>query len=148
MIKYIISLFFVLYLTSTTLAQENSKTTILEVASSHQDSIFDRTLSHLILSDFFVVSANKESGFIQCKLVIEDKRWISLKKGDIIHYNLLFTNENKEETKIFIQTNLTTKSIEGTYDNSSYFNNDLGLTTESKYINPLVDKLKIWLNGN
>ncbi|MCT1530999.1 hypothetical protein M3B46_08340 [Sphingobacterium daejeonense] len=148
MIKYIISLFLLLYLTSTTLAQENSKTTILEVASSHQDSIFDRTLSHLILSDFFVVSADKESGFIQCKLVIEDKRWLRLKKGDIIHYNLLFSNESTKDTKIFIQTNLTTKSIQGTYDNSSYFNNDLGLTPEPKYINPLVDQLKIWLDGN
>jgi len=85
---------------------------------------------------------------IQCKLVIEDKRWLRLKKGDIIHYNLLFSNESTKDTKIFIQTNLTTKSIQGTYDNSSYFNNDLGLTPEPKYINPLVDKLKIWLDGN
>lgn len=141
-----ILLFICIVIAKFTMGQEKENSFIIEIPSDNKESVFEKTLISLIKSDYFIVSTNKESGFIQCKKMLEDKRWISTTKGKVIHYNLLVSSGKTGKTDIIIQANLTDKRLTGTPANPGYFNEDLGVTDDSKYIEPIIKFLESHLS--
>lgn len=135
-------LFFCMLIAKVTLSQESENRYILEIPSVDKVSVFEKTLKLLISSKYFIVSTDKESGFIQCKTVIDDKRLVSRKKGEVIHFNFLINSMDSTSTNIYIQANLTVKNFTGSVGDSGYFNDDYGITDSKKYLDPIVNFLK------
>jgi hypothetical protein len=134
-----------LFFTSTLLAQQTGKSFFIDVPSTNRDTIFERTLHSLLLSEYFVVSADKGSGFIQCKIVVDNKRILSAKKGDILHYNVLIQKVNGSNIKIYLQANLKEKVLVGSVGSTGYYNDDSGVSYDSRYYEPLLNYLKTYV---
>ncbi|MFZ4262111.1 hypothetical protein ACFRAE_08710 [Sphingobacterium sp. HJSM2_6] len=135
--KNLLLLFFVLYFTQL-MAQERGENNVIKINNTSELEAFEGTLERLIVSPYFIESVDKNSRLIQCKYLLKDKRIISRKIGDIIHYNILFRNTNDGSTFIYIQANRTEKSRSGGVDVSDHYNDDLGITVDKKYIDSLV----------
>jgi len=89
-------------------------------------------------SPYFVVSASKEIGLIQCKFRLKDRRWCSDNSSNIIHYNLLVQADIDQSTVVNIQANNIEKKLASEY----YRENDLGVSTDKRYLDPLIEFVK------
>jgi|GEM_PF-464757 len=137
----IISFFF----TSSLLAQHTGDSFYIDIPFVSRDTVFKRTLQSLLLSEYFITSADRDAGFIQCKIVVNNKRLLSAKKGDILNYNILIQNGDSGNIKIYLQANLKEKMIVGSVGNAGYYNDDNGVSYDSRYYEPLINYLKTYV---
>lgn len=121
---------------------QNRAENMIKINGVTEIEAFDKTLERLMQSPYFVEFSDKGSKLLQCKFMLKDKRLLSGKIGDIIHYNILFKNANDGGTLVYIQANLTEKSNSGSSEIKDYYNNDLGITTDRRYIDPLFEFIR------
>lgn len=141
MIRYL-TIGFLSLISTVVLAQNATSSNMIQIASSTPLDVYNRTLERLIESPYFLESADKESKLLKCKFVLKDNRMFSGRVGEIIHYNILFKNSNDGSTLVYIQANLTEKSKSGGVEIRDYYNDDLGITTDKKYIDPLFQFIR------
>ena len=127
-------------------SQEDNKENVIKISSVTESEAFDKTLERLIESPYFVEFADKESRILQCKFMLKDRRLLAGKIGDIIHYNVLFRSTSDEGTLVYIQANRIEKSKSGSVEVSDYYNDDLGITRDRKFIDPLFEFIKNGFN--
>ncbi len=133
---------FLLLMTSGTVYGQTENKFSIDIFSSDQRTVFENTLRLLLNSDYFVQSVNKEAGFIQCKALVPDNRWLSKKDGSIIEYNLLIRTVEKG-VRIDFQANLTEKIRMGSVGNVVNFVDDQGVTRDARYYNELMRYLRL-----
>lgn len=107
-----------------------------------EDKVYETTLERLIKSSYFITHSDKSSKILQCKYILKNKGWFAGKSGDIIHYNILFKNTDNGDTLVYIQANKTKKSKSGSVEVSDYYNDDLGIVTDKKVIDPIFQFIK------
>lgn len=134
--KYLI-LFIAILISRLAAGQEEAQNTF-KLPAINATTVFDTTLKRLMQSPYFVVSANKEIGLIQCKFRLKDRRWFSDNSSNIIHYNLLIQADIDQSTVVNIQANNIEKKLASEY----YRENDLGVSTDKRYLDPLIEFVK------
>lgn len=138
--KYLI-LFIAILISHLAAGQEEAQNTF-KLPAINATTVFDTTLKRLMQSPYFVVSADKGSGFIQCKSMLKDGRWLSGNIGNIIHYNLLIQADADKSTIVYIQANNIEKTRSGGTNTRDYYDDDLGISTDKRYIDPLIEFVK------
>lgn len=121
---------------------QTNKNYFIDLPSVNQDTTFENVLHLLLSSDYFVLSADKDSGLIQCKIVRDDSKVFTKLKVDILEYNLLIRDNQDKGTRIRIQANLKQKIRTVSVNNEGVYNDDDGVTKEPKYYEPLIAFLK------
>lgn len=53
----------------------------VDLPSANRDATFERVLHLLLSSDYFVLSADNDSGLIRCKIVMDDSKVVNDKGG-------------------------------------------------------------------
>lgn len=139
--KYLI-LFIAILISRLAVGQEETQNTF-KLPAINATTVFDTTLKRLMQSPYFVVSANKEIGLIQCKFRLKDRRWFSDNSSNIIHYNLLIQADIDQSTVVNIQANNIEKKLASEY----YRENDLGVSTDKRYLDPLIEFVKNGFRG-
>lgn len=121
---------------------QTNKRYFVDLPSTNQDTTFEGVLHLLFSSDYFVLSADKGSGLIQCKIVMDDSKVFTKLEVDILEYNLLIRSYQDKGTRIYIQANLKQKIRNVRADNRGVHHNDDGVTKKPKYYEPLIEFLK------
>ncbi|ADY50974.1 hypothetical protein Pedsa_0392 [Pseudopedobacter saltans DSM 12145] len=136
------SLLFIFFIGLGIANAQTDKSYFLDLPSTNQDTTFEKVLHLLLSSDYFVVSADKSSGLIQCKIVMDDSKVFTKLEVDILEYNLLTRNNQDKGIRIYIQANLkqTIRSV-GVNSNRGY-TDDNGVAKKPKYYEPLIAFLK------
>lgn len=117
---------------------QTNKNYFVDLPSANQDSTFESVLQLIISSDYFVLSADKSSGLIQCKIVIDDSKVFTKLKVDVLEYNLLILDNKSKGTRIYIQANLKQKIRSAKVNDNGVYIDDEGVTKKSKYYEPLI----------
>ncbi|WP_286778706.1 MULTISPECIES: hypothetical protein [Sphingobacterium] len=120
---------------------QTNKNYVIDLPSVNQDTTFENVLHLLLSSDYFVLSADKDSGLIQCKIVKDDRKAFSKLEVDILEYNLLIRDSQGKGTRIYIQANLKQK-IHKILNNEGIYYDDNGVTKEAKHYESLIEFLK------
>ncbi|HAU54324.1 MULTISPECIES: hypothetical protein [Sphingobacterium] len=124
-------------------AQSNNKNKyVIDLPTTSRDTTFENLLHLLVASDYFVVSADKSSGFIQCKTVKDDSKVFTSLKVDILEYNLLIRENKDKGTRIYIQANLKQKTRTVSVNNDGVYNDDIGVTKKPKHYEPFIEFLE------
>ena len=118
----------------------------IDLPSTDPETIFENVLQLFLSSDYFVLSADRGSGLIQCKIVNDDSKVFTKLKVEILEYNLLIRENQDKGTRIYIQANLKQKSRSPSVNNDGVYNDDVGVTKKPKYYEPLITFLKSNLN--
>jgi len=140
--KALRSLFFI-FLFGLSMANAQTKNSFfLDIPFNNQDTVFENVLSLLFSSDYFVLSADKGAGLIQCKIVKDNSKVFTSLKVDVLEYNLLIRENLNKGTRISIQANLYQKSRSVSVNNDGVYMDDVGVTNKSKYYEPLISFLK------
>ena len=129
------------------IANAQTKTSyFVDLPSTNQDTAFEHVLHLLLSSDYFILSADKGAGLIQCKIVKDDSKVFTKLKVDIIEYNLLVRENQDKGTRVYIQANLKQKIRAVSVNNDGVYNDDIGVIKKPKYYEPLITFLKSNLN--
>jgi len=118
----------------------------VDLPSTNQDTTFENVLRLFLSSDYFVLSADKGAGLIQCKIVKDNSKVFTSLKVDILEYNLLIRENQDKGTRVYIQANLKQKIRTPSVNNDGVYNDDAGVTKKPKYYEPLITFLKSNLN--
>ena len=144
--KKLKSLLFILLIGLGICNAQTDKNHFIDLPSTNPETTFENVLQLFLSSDYFVLSVDKGSGLIQCKIVKDDRKVFSSLKVDILDYNLLIRENQDEGTRIYIQANLKQKSRSASVNNDGVYNDDVGVTKKPKYYEPLITFLKSNLN--
>ncbi|MBZ4187632.1 hypothetical protein [Niabella beijingensis] len=140
-----IRLLLFIFFTATGIANaQTNKNHFVDLPSPHQDTTFERVLQLLLSSDYFVLSADKSSGLIQCKIVMDDNKSkvFTKLKIDILEYNLLIQNNRNKGSRIYIQANVKQKIRSPKVNDDGIYIDDNGVTKNPKYYDPIIAFLK------
>ncbi|MGV0751445.1 hypothetical protein [Empedobacter brevis] len=132
------SLLFIFFIGLGAAHAQTDKSYFVNLPSANQDTAFENVLQLLLTSDYFVLSADKDSGLIQCKIVLDDSKAFTKLEVAILEYNLLIRDNQGKGTRIYIQANLKQKIRTVKVNNSGVFNDDIGVTKKPKYYDPLI----------
>lgn len=142
--KAIRLLLFIFFIGTGIANAQTNKNYFVDLPSAHQDTTFERVLQLLLSSDYFILSADKSSGLIQCKIVMTDsKSKIFTKlKIDILEYNLLIQNNRNKGSRIYIQANFKQKIRSAKVNDDGIYIDDNGVNQNPKYYEPFIAFLK------
>ncbi|WP_353096312.1 hypothetical protein [Empedobacter brevis] len=132
------SLLFIFFIGLGIAHAQTDKSYFVDLPSANQDTAFENVLQLLLTSDYFVLSTDKDSGLIQCKIVLDDSKAFTKLEVDILEYNLLIHDNPGKGTRIYIQANLKQKLRSVQVNNAGVFNDDIGVTKKPKYYDPLI----------
>jgi len=144
--KKLKSLVFILLIGLGICNAQTNKRHFIDLPSTDPKMTFENVLQLFLSSDYFVVSADKGSGLIQCKIVKYDRKVFSSLKVDILEYNLLIRENQDKGTRIYIQANLKQKIRSVSVNNDGVYNDDVGVTKKPKHYEDLIAFLKSNLN--
>ncbi|OFV21277.1 MULTISPECIES: hypothetical protein [Sphingobacterium] len=144
--KKLKSLLFILFIGIGISSGQTIKNQFIDVPSTNRETTFENVLQLFLSSDYFVLSADKDSGLIKCKIVNDDSKVFTKLKVDILEYNLLIRENQDKGTRIYIQANLRQKIRSVSVNNDGVYNDDAGVTKKPKYYEPLITFLKSNLN--
>lgn len=139
--KALSSLLFIFFIGLGITNAQTNKSYFVDLPTSNIDTTFESLLHLLISSDYFVVSADKGSGLIQCKIVNDDSKAFTKLKADILEYNLLIRSNQDKGTRIHIQANLKQKIRDVKVGAQGVYYDDAGVTKKPKYYEPLIEFL-------
>ncbi|MGJ1348477.1 hypothetical protein ACR789_18450 [Sphingobacterium siyangense] len=140
--KKLKSLLFILFIGIGISNGQTIKNQFIDIPSTNREATFENVLQLFLSSDYFVLSADKDSGFIQCKIVKDDSKVFTSLNVDILEYNLLIRENQDKGTRIYIQANLKQKKRSVSVNNDGVYNDDIGVTKKPKYYEPLITFLK------
>lgn len=140
--KKISSLLFIFFIGFGITNAQTNKSYFVDIPSTNQDTTFENVLHLLLSSDYFVLSADKGSGLIQCKIIMDDSKVFTKLKVDVLEYNLLIRDNQDKGTRIYLQANFKQKIRTARVNNEGVFTDDGGVTNKTKYYEPLIEFLK------
>ncbi|MGJ1538034.1 hypothetical protein ACR784_23725 [Sphingobacterium multivorum] len=144
--KKLKSLVFILLIGVGICNAQTGKNHFIDLPSTDPKTTFENVLQLFLSSDYFVLSADKHSGFIQCKIVNDDSKVFTKLKVEILEYNLLIRENQDNGARIYIQANLKQKIRSASVNNDGVYSDDIGVTKKPKYYEPLITFLKSNLN--
>ncbi|WP_333887556.1 hypothetical protein [Sphingobacterium siyangense] len=144
--KKLKSLLFILFIGIGISSGQTIKNQFIDVPSTNQETTFENILHLFLSSDYFILSADKDSGLIKCKIVNDHSKVFTKLKVDILEYNLLIRENKDKGTRIYIQANLRQKIRSVSVNKDGVYNDDAGVTKNPKYYEPLIKFLKSNLN--
>lgn len=111
------------------------------------ETAYKQSLSYLHNNDFFILSLDKSSGFIQAKKYIEINKVFSSKAGERLTLNFLITSVSQEESKITLVIYKETRrvaSISGKDISTSYIHyyEDNGISTDLLFYERILEELE------
>lgn len=111
------------------------------------DSVYDKAIEYLQSKDYFILSLDRSSGFIQAKTYTPDNKMFSETMGNRRIFNFMVKTSQDDITKIslviFLEKSLR-RSVEGGW---SYFDLDVGIIEDSKIYTKVLDGLKNYIIG-
>ena len=140
--KKISSLLFIFFIGFGITNAQTNKSYFVDLPSTNQDTTFENVLHLLLSSDYFVLSADKGSGLIQCKIIMDDSKVFTKLKVDVLQYNLLIRDNQDKGTRIYLQANFKQKIRTARVNNEGVFTDDKGVTNKTEYYEPLIEFLK------
>ncbi|QIH33137.1 hypothetical protein [Sphingobacterium sp. DR205] len=135
-------LFFILFIGLGISHAQTNKNYVIDLPSVNQGTTFENVLHLLLSSDYFVLSADKDSGLIQCKIVKDNSKVFTKLEVDILEYNLLIRDNQDKGTRIYIQANLKQKIRNVEAKKYGVYIDDNGVTKEAKHYASLIEFLK------
>lgn len=102
-----------------------------------KQKLFDSVVKNLHSSEFFIISLDRESFLIQCKIVNLNTNKLGKSLGYTVFYNLLIEESSENEYLISVQVN----PISITLNNTAYFPVDLGVSSKFQFFEPIINFL-------
>lgn len=140
------SLLFILLIGLGICNAQNDKNHFIDLPSTDPETTFENVLQLFLSSDYFILSADKGSRLIQCKIVKDDSKVFTKLKVNILEYNLLIRKNKDKGTMIYIQANLKQKIRSAGVNNEVVYNDDVGVTKKPKHYDDLIAFLQSNLN--
>ncbi len=110
------------------------------------ESTYLKSLNYLHNNDFFILSLDRSSGFIQAKKYIKINKVFSNKHGERLTLNFLITPINPENSKITLVVYKETKYvgvISGKNSSASiHYDEDNGISTDLIFYQQVLKELK------
>lgn len=115
--------------------------------SLDSETTYTKSLEYLHNNDFFILTLNKSSGFIQAKKFIKTEKIFSNKQGERLTLNFLITPLNQEESKITLVIYKETgysEILSGKEIKTSSFSyyEDNGISTDASFYEQVLSELE------
>ena len=102
---------------------------------------FDRTMDYLQKTGFFIQSVDKDSGFIQARVFVKDRRIISITKGERRTFNFVFRPDGAS-TKISLRIFHEDFRFSGDVGNRTYYYEEEGLLDDDDAYQEILEALR------
>lgn len=102
---------------------------------------FDRAVDYLQESGFFIQSVDKDSGFIQARVFVKDRRIISTTKGERRTFNFVFRPDGAS-TKISVRIFHEDLRFSGDVGNRTYYYEEEDLLDDDDAYQEILEALR------
>lgn len=135
------SIFLLIFCVNFTYGQKDVENILL----INQDvaSVFDKVVDYCIANDQLIVSLDKDGGFIQSRIFVENKKIITIKDGDRITFSFLVRSDGERSSRIVLQVYQEEKR--SSHDTRAYHYKDLGVSKDLALYSSVLDGVKKYL---
>lgn len=133
----------VLNCTFITFAQKTANETpskTIELTIS-KDILFDGVIDYLQDNSFFLMSIDKQAGFIQAKIYIKNPKKLSAKVGERRILNFIIKPINENQSKLSLNIYCEEKYFGGDFNNETYYYKEIGISEDTAIYKSILDDL-------
>lgn len=104
--------------------------------------IFDKTIDYLQNNGYFIVSLDKQAGFIQAKIFVENKKILSAKEGERRTLNFIISPIESERSKITLLIYIEEQFFNMGSSDRVFYYRDKGVSHDSSLYKNIMDSLR------
>lgn len=106
-----------------------------------KDTLFDGIIDYLQDNSFFLMSMDKQSGFIQAKIYIKNPKKLSAKVGERRTLNFIIRPIKENQSKLSLNIYCEEKYYGGDFKNETYFYKEIGASEDAYIYKTILDGL-------
>lgn len=124
---------------------EPLKTKILEMC---KDSAFDKTIDYLQEQEYFIVSVDKQAGFIQAKKYFPSKKLLSFRAGERVFLNFFIRPLSAGNSRLTLNIYNENVYSRGTGADNFSYSEEKGICKDAKQYQNILEGLQKSLSGD